>query len=304
MISSNDPASPNVQIELIGIGALDEDGLDDAEEFGPDGDDPDYDGNDDGVPDSQQGHVASMHTYGNSSYVTLFTSDDSIHLSDMAARDNPSPADMPDVQFPLGFFEFTACCSPWNGFDMTVTLLLPQGTTPPDTYYKFGPTPDNPVPHWYEFMYEAESGTGAVISEDAIVLHFVDGQRGDDDLWADGSITDIGAPGHRAVNDDDDGGSCFIATAAYGSYLAPEVRVLRRLRDEILLTNELGSYVVELYYAHSPPISDLIRQHEVLRLLTRWALTPLVYAVKYPVHSLLLFLIIIHLLGYRVRKNS
>ena len=75
---------------------------------------------------------------------------------------------------------------------------------------------------------------------------------------------------------------CFIATAAYGSYMAPQVMVLRNFRDEHLMTNELGRALVKFYYHTSPPIAEYIAQNEALRSLTRWLLAPIVYSVAYP----------------------
>jgi hypothetical protein len=77
------------------------------------------------------------------------------------------------------------------------------------------------------------------------------------------------------------GGGCFIASAAYGSYLDPHVQVLRHFRDNYLLTHRPGQAFVGYYYSVSPPIADYIKQHELLRTVTRLILTPIVYGLEY-----------------------
>jgi hypothetical protein len=72
------------------------------------------------------------------------------------------------------------------------------------------------------------------------------------------------------------GGGCFIATAAFGSYLHPHVKVLRMFRDRILLASSPGRSFVEWYYRVSPPIADKIDRHSILGAGVRAVLLPAV----------------------------
>lgn len=83
---------------------------------------------------------------------------------------------------------------------------------------------------------------------------------------------------------------CFIATAAFGSDMAPEVQTLRDFRDRHLLTNPAGRALVRLYYRFSPPLAGQIREREALRAATRAALLPVIAAVRHPVAGALVIL--------------
>ncbi len=168
---------------------LDGDGVPDTEEMGPEGTDVSYDGNQDGLPDGQQDNVASLHTFDGGHYVTLESPG---KLSDVMAVALPAGAPS-DVSFPYGIFSF-AMDVPAPGAPVILRILLDGIST--DTYYKFGGEPGDPVPHWYEFLPDSVSRTGAEFPGPfEIVLHLADGDRGDDDLTADGTITDQGGPG-------------------------------------------------------------------------------------------------------------
>ncbi len=190
------PDGPNLDGDM--------DGISDAREKGPDGNDNSYDGNSDGIPDHEQANVASFHTFDGADYVTMVIPD-GIELSQLIVTDNPSSSDAPeDIEFPYGFFDFSI-----DGLELgeaiTISLILHNGE-PVDKYYKYGFTPgDEPTLHWYEFMYDGQ--TGAEISGNVITLHFVDGLRGDEDITINGSIKEPGGPSKpvaTAIDDETD----------------------------------------------------------------------------------------------------
>ena len=95
--------------------------------------------------------------------------------------------------------------------------------------------------------------------------------------------------------------NCFVATAAYGSWLDPHVVTLRDFRDHHLLTNRLGSLFVEFYYRHSPPIADFIRDREFLRATVRSILALIIFTIEYPITTGFVILLIIVV---RIRQKS
>ncbi len=72
------------------------------------------------------------------------------------------------------------------------------------------------------------------------------------------------------------GGGCFIATAAFGSPMAPQVQLLRDFRDRLLLSSAPGQAFVRGYYAVSPPIAEMIGRSDALRAAVRVMLVPVI----------------------------
>jgi hypothetical protein len=137
---------------------------------------------------------------------------------------SPNPRSLREVEvpeqdafadYPFGLVEFVLSCTDISypimvDLDFWLLVDIPNGP-PVDTvrasvitrvpadltglrYRKYGPTPDNPTPHWYDFMFDGS--TGAVITGNRATLWFVDGMRGDDDLDPSNNIiVDQGGPG-------------------------------------------------------------------------------------------------------------
>jgi uncharacterized repeat protein (TIGR01451 family) len=124
---------------------------------------------------------------------------DSTYSTDPDPTGGLPPGTTPS-DFPVGFFS-SQVHGLTPGQHITVTMVL--GLLPGEAvnqYWKFGsPGLDaqgNRLPkQWYRFSpYDPITDTGADINGDEIILHLVDGGRGDDDLTADGVIMDPGGP--------------------------------------------------------------------------------------------------------------
>jgi hypothetical protein len=67
---------------------------------------------------------------------------------------------------------------------------------------------------------------------------------------------------------------CFIATAAYGSPLEPDVDTLRAARDRLRPASTIFAAATDLYYRSTPPAADLIRRSGTARAVFRRLLGP------------------------------
>jgi hypothetical protein len=94
---------------------------------------------------------------------------------------------------------------------------------------------------------------------------------------------------------------CFIASAAWGSWMDPHVATLRNFRDRVLMRTAPGRGFVSLYYRYSPPLAAWISQSEFRRAAARTALTPVVLAIEWPLAAAGLLLGIAALVNLRRR---
>jgi hypothetical protein len=80
------------------------------------------------------------------------------------------------------------------------------------------------------------------------------------------------------------GGGCLIATATYGSELAPQVQQLRELRDNQLLSTESGTNFMntfnDVYYSFSPIIADYERENPVFKEMVKVTITPMITSLS------------------------
>jgi len=71
---------------------------------------------------------------------------------------------------------------------------------------------------------------------------------------------------------------CLIATAVYGTELAPQVQMLREIRDNKLIPTKIGSsflnYFNSFYYSFSPQVSEWIVKSDVVKSAVKLVITP------------------------------
>jgi len=82
----------------------------------------------------------------------------------------------------------------------------------------------------------------------------------------------------------ENGGGCLIATAAYGSELAPQIQQLRELRDTKLLQTQSGTKFIqgfnEFYYSFSPAIADYERENPVFKEAVKITIIPMISSLS------------------------
>ncbi len=80
------------------------------------------------------------------------------------------------------------------------------------------------------------------------------------------------------------GGGCLIATAAYGTELAPQVQLLREIRDNTVMGTASGALFMtgfnQLYYSFSPYIADMQRENAMLNKAVKLSIAPMIASLS------------------------
>ena len=101
------------------------------------------------------------------------------------------------------------------------------------------------------------------------------------DIIATNTVTGVEQKSETTVTDEStsEGGGCLIATATFGSELAPRVQQLREIRDQKLMKTESGQLFLnsfnEFYYSFSPIIADYERENPVFKESVKLVITPM-----------------------------
>ena len=88
------------------------------------------------------------------------------------------------------------------------------------------------------------------------------------------------SPTARTTNNESQGGGCLIATAAFGSEIAPEVQFLREFRDNTIINTHAGSNFMKVfnsfYYSFSPQVAEYERINTSFKELIKYSIFPLI----------------------------
>ncbi len=96
----------------------------------------------------------------------------------------------------------------------------------------------------------------------------------------------VGEANAQSITPPDNGenGGCLIATATFGSELAPQVQQLRELRDNTILKTSSGMAFMttlnQYYYSFSPTIADIEREQPIIKEVMKITLTPMLSSLS------------------------
>ena len=129
---------------------------------------------------------------------------------------------------------------------------------------------------WFDKIYPDITIYKAVGLEEPVIEEPEFGECGEGTKLIDGKCT--------VVSTKSTGGGCLIATATFGSELAPQVQFLREIRDNQLMNTDSGvSFMTgfnQLYYSFSPYIADYERENPMFQEAVKIGITPLLSSLS------------------------
>jgi hypothetical protein len=128
---------------------------------------------------------------------------------------------------------------------------------------------------WFDTNFPDMTIYDAVGLDESEIKEQESGQCGTGTILVDGVCT---------VDDNLQGGGCLIATAAYGSEMAPQVQFLREIRDNKVMNTESGALFMsgfnQLYYSFSPSIADLERENPAFKEMVKIGIAPMLSSLS------------------------
>ncbi|MBS3921813.1 MAG: putative Ig domain-containing protein [Nitrosarchaeum sp.] len=128
---------------------------------------------------------------------------------------------------------------------------------------------------WFDENFPDMTIYDAVGLEESEIKEPESGQCGPGTDLVDGICTIVDSP---------QGGGCLIATAAYGSEMAPQVQFLREIRDSKVMSTSSGvSFMTgfnQFYYSFSPTIADIERENPMFKELVKIGITPMLTSLS------------------------
>ena len=256
---------------VASVDDTDENGIPDDQEV-----DDTVDLDQDGTPDIYQDDIKCIHTVAQDAQMGVKISTNVVSIESIKSIDPYDISETGNRPDEMPFDTISFKIRVVNAGDTARVIVYLSGEAPSGArWYKY-----DVINGWQDYS------DHATLSGDrrSVTLELKDGGFGDGDGTENGIIIDpsglgtasYSIPAATTSSESGGGGGCFIATAAYGSIMEPQVKLLRQFRDRFLLTNAVGRTFVRLYYTYSPPMAKFISGHESLRMVVRWSLLPLV----------------------------
>jgi len=200
-------------------------------------------------------------------------------ISSIEALDVIDPANISDTvnrpdDITFGLFSYRLRVNQ-PGATASVRVYFSAGIFESDSFFKY-----DTINGWYNYSEHTTFNDDG----QSVILELRDGGYGDSDGVANGIIVDPGGiasgdstyTGASTSTDESSGGSCFIATAAYGSPVERHVSILKDFRDVYLVSCAPGRMIARTYYKHSPQMAIFIEKHNILKAVVAFSLIPLI----------------------------